>query len=207
MEPAVDKSGWYNQYQEFSTPWIPYVPHYNYHAVFTVCELEDSMECASTMVQMAQLSGQAPMVKMDLTGLPDQEYTLVIKTFGMLSNSCSDAGEEFNPLKEVWNGTANPHADQSRGKIDSCITESAGTCSIFQKSLLQNLSGKDSLVGKSLHLMRDDLTLACCVIGLDEVPEHLRKQEPTYRPKAKKRGGSKKRHQGYYGAQQGYGGW
>lgn len=69
------------------------------------------MEGVNSMVQMAQLSGQATIVKADLTGQADKEYTLVIKTFGVLSNSCSDAGEEFNPLKEVWNGTANPHAD------------------------------------------------------------------------------------------------
>lgn len=64
------------------------------------------------MVQMAQLSGQAPLVKADFIGLiADTEFTLKIKTFGITGDSCGAAGDEFNPLKEEWNGTANPHSD------------------------------------------------------------------------------------------------
>ena len=37
---AVNKTGWYNQYQQYSTPWRQYVPHYNYSAVMTNCALD-----------------------------------------------------------------------------------------------------------------------------------------------------------------------
>ena len=43
---------------------------------------------------------------------------------------------------------------------------------------LQNLSGKDSLIGKSITLMQvvpdgDNIAVDCCVIGEDELPSHM----------------------------------
>ena len=43
---------------------------------------------------------------------------------------------------------------------------------------LQNLSGKDSLIGKSITLMQvvpdgDNIAVDCCVIGEDELPSHI----------------------------------
>ena len=53
------------------------MPNYDYHAVFAVCEL------GMTMVQMAQLSGKAVIVKADFTALaPDTEHRVVIKKYG-----------------------------------------------------------------------------------------------------------------------------
>ena len=38
-EPVVDKSGWYNSFQQYSNPWITYVANYNPHTVLGVCTL------------------------------------------------------------------------------------------------------------------------------------------------------------------------
>ena len=43
---------------------------------------------------------------------------------------------------------------------------------------LQNLSGKESLIAKSITLMQvvpdgDDLAVDCCVIGEDALPAHM----------------------------------
>ena len=43
---------------------------------------------------------------------------------------------------------------------------------------LQNLSGKESLIGKSITLMQvvpdgDNIAVDCCVIGEDALPDHM----------------------------------
>ena len=97
--PAVDKSGWFNEYQQYSDPWRVYEPVYNPHPVMAICNLE------SGNVQIAQLTGQAAMVKADLSGLEaNTGYRLRVREFGNLGNTCKDGGEEFNPLKEMKYG-------------------------------------------------------------------------------------------------------
>ena len=49
---------------------------------------------------------------------------------------------------------------------------------VFQKVFLQNLSGKESLIGKSITLMQvvpdgDNIAVDCCVIGEDALPDHM----------------------------------
>ena len=69
-------------------------------------------------VQLAQLSGQAAMVNANLEGLEmDTGYLLRVREWGNLGNECADAGEEFNPLKEMKYGVANPYQDMTRGRI------------------------------------------------------------------------------------------
>ena len=53
-----------------------------------------------------------------------------------------------------------------------------GALKVWQKVFLQNLSGKESLIGKSIVLMKvvpdaDNEVVDCCVIGEDELPAHL----------------------------------
>jgi len=153
------------------------VPNYSYHAVFTVCELD------AGNVNIGQLSKQAPMVMAELTGLAaEAEHRFMIRTLGKTMGECANGGEEFNPYKEEWNGQVNPHADPTRGKIDGFTTDATGAFTLNQARLLQNLSGKDSIVGKSIELFQvvtdeDDISLGCCVIGLDVIPDHLVKAE------------------------------
>ena len=69
-----------------------------------VCALE------SGTVQLAQLSGQASMVNAHLTGLvANTGYLLRVREWGNLGNECADGGDEFNPLREMKYGIANPY--------------------------------------------------------------------------------------------------
>lgn len=153
------------------------MPNYSYQAVFTLCELD------AGNVNIGQLSKQAPIVQAVMTGLAaDTEHRFMIRTLGKTLGECANGGEEFNPYKEEWNGQANPHADPTRGKIDGFTTDATGAFTLNQAKLLQNLSGKDSIVGKSIELFQvvtdgDDISLGCCVIGQDVTPAHLVKAE------------------------------
>ena len=180
--PAVNKVGWFNQYQQYSTPWREYVPHYNPSAIMTNCALD------SGNVMIAQLTKQAPTVKAELIGLENNTaYKLFIREFGNLGNECADGGDEFNPLKEVKMGVENPYADKTRGRIVGLATDGTGAASLMQKTLLQNLSGKESIIGKSLSLFKvvenmDDELIDCCVIGEDALPEHLAPKPHVHAP-------------------------
>lgn len=82
-------------------------------------------------MKIAQLSGHAPAVKADLTGLSaDTSYRLEIREFGKLGNSCADGGQEFNPLKETYYGVENPHADKTRGRIDGLTSDADGNATL-----------------------------------------------------------------------------
>lgn len=127
------------------------------------------------------MTEQAPMVRASFTGLvADATYKLQIRTYGQTKPTCADGGEEFNPLKEVKYGIENPHADKTRGRINDITAAADGTAELNQTSLLQNLSGKESIIGKQLTLMQvaeDGTTtdIECCVIGQDKLPAHLEK--------------------------------
>ena len=126
------------------------------------------------------------MVRANLQGLePETTYKLQIRTYGQIKPDCAAGGDEFNPLKEVKYGVTNPHADPTRGRINAFTSAADGTATLEQKSLLQNLSGKESLIGKQLTLMKvgeDGTTMdvGCCAIGSDKLPAHLEKKQKGY---------------------------
>ena len=83
-----------------------------------ICALE------SGNVQFAQLSGQASMVNASLSGLTaDTGYLLRVREWGNLGNECADGGDEFNPLKEMKYGIANPYQDMTRGRIQDVMSD------------------------------------------------------------------------------------
>merc|ERR1711862_246393 len=137
---------------------------------------------------IARLTNQAPTVKAELIGLENNTaYKLFIREFGNLGNECADGGDEFNPLKEVKMGVENPYADKTRGRIVGLATDGTGAASLMQKTLLQNLSGKESIIGKSLSLFKvvenmNDELIDCCVIGEDALPEHLAPKPHVHAP-------------------------
>lgn len=130
-----------------------------------ICTLE------AGSIQIAQLSGQAPIVKSSLVGLvPDTEYKLVIREFGKTGIGCDKGGEEFNPLKETYQGVQNPHQDPKRGRIHSFTTDNSGAATLWQDKLEQNLSGPETIMAKSLTLSKVDADktetiVDCCIIG------------------------------------------
>lgn len=68
-----------------------------------------------------------------------------------MGDDCSEGGAEFNPLHEVDRyGNANPYQDPTRGRFELVKTDDAGAADVMQESVLQNLSGRLSLMGRSL---------------------------------------------------------
>lgn len=70
---------------------------------------------------------------------------------GALGDDCSGGGIEFNPLHEADEyGNPNPYQDPTRGRFDLVKTDASGAADAMQEELLQNLSGHNSLLGRSL---------------------------------------------------------
>ena len=84
---------------------------------------------------------------------------------------CENVGSIFNPLDD-------PDTDEveSRGTIPNYTTVNivaADVETFTEKKFLQNLSGKNSIVGRSIVVtdISGPTILACCVIGLDSNPD------------------------------------
>ena len=94
---------------------------------------------------------------------------------------CPNVGPIFNPLAEYiwWDQVLNPFADPTRGTIsDVTVVESDkdadGTFTWTQAKFLQNLAGKDSIIGKSIKYRLSGTgpdAMGCCVIGADVPPQ------------------------------------
>jgi len=100
------------------------------------------------------------------------------------------SGMEFNPLKEFDRyQQPNPYQDPSRGILENVTADEEGAVSSTQQKLLQNLSGPESLIGRSIHLTSvaqmeegDPTPNACCVIGKDKNPMGEAKKQQAYQP-------------------------
>ena len=72
---------------------------------------------------------------------------------------CANGGDEFNPLAEIIYGVPNPYADPSRGTIeDQTLTDAddpANPITWTQAKFMQNLAGKNSIIGKSIVVSRE----------------------------------------------------
>ena len=140
-------------------------------------------------------------------------YSFELHKFGNIDNTdgdmtfdgmCPQTGPIFNPLAEFvwWDSGLNPFADPSRGTIaDVTIVgadiDMAGTYTWTQAKFLQNLGGKNSIIGKSIkmNLAQQDVggtdAVGCCVIGEDE-PPHFDPTATAYtHPHHHKQGGYK----------------
>ena len=69
-------------------------------------------------------------------------------------------------------GIENPFADPSRGRIADIVSEADGSVAITDPIfVLQNLSGKHGLIGRSITLTNSVSGLTdCCVIALEAPP-------------------------------------
>ena len=88
---------------------------------------------------------------------------------------CTEAqiGEEYNPLKEVNKyGIENPFADPTRGRIADLVSADDGSVTVSDPLfVLQNLAGKQSLIGRSLTLTNSvSGSTDCCIIALEAPP-------------------------------------
>ena len=109
----------------------------------------------------------------------DDVLTFEFHEYGDLSTDselCDSVGDVYNPLQD-------PHVTtpETRGTLDSFTIDDATETEQYEMAaLLQNLGGKNSLVGRSIVLKDDDGTVSgCCVIGLDAPPAPT---TPSYTP-------------------------
>lgn len=130
---------------------------------------------------MLQLPGGAIKVKANFSLNADTEYELKVFEYGDLTvksgEICTAVGDEFNPWAQPaqapqWNGyswTTPSYASENQGKIDGFETDESGNAEFLQHYFLQNLGGKDSLIGKSIVLFEkdDDTPINCCIIARD----------------------------------------
>ena len=105
-------------------------------------------------------------------------FSFRINENGVIGNgqTCDQVGDEFNPLTEVNKyGQVNPYQDPARGRIADITTDANGDyaeADTDYDSLMQNLSGKDSIIGRSITLTNEDTGASqCCVIARDVIPE------------------------------------
>lgn len=67
------------------------------------------------------------------------------------ATDCELGGDEFNPLFETDKyGNPNPYQDPSRGTIADITAEDIPDGMLAPTDLLQNLTGKDGLLGRSI---------------------------------------------------------
>ena len=172
----VDKSTWYNKYQQYSTPKIAYKPTTGKKTEYAVCEVNDTSK-----VQLAQMPGKAVQAKVTFDGLSaDTTYAIRVTENGTVANGCINVGDEYNPLAEKDSlGRVNPYADPTRGRIANFTTDGSGVVDgVTQKDILLNLLGYKGIMGRSLTIYATDsdgvladIPTGCCVIGYDERPE------------------------------------
>ena len=133
---------------------------------------------------MAQFPGKPILYRMNLGALiPSTDYTLTINETGKIGDAttCDEVGSEFNPLTETDKfGNKNPYQDPTRGTINGGVaTADENGNIIFEAStdniILQNLSGKDGLLGRSVTLAEavSENLVTCCVIALEATPEQF----------------------------------
>ena len=96
----------------------------------------------------------------------------------MINEYCSNVGEEYNPLREYNRyGETNPYQDLSRGRLNNVKSDrNTGAINDMQRNFLQNLSGIESITGRSLSVYKvtshGKLVLQnCCVIARDASPQ------------------------------------
>ena len=58
-----------------------------------------------------------------------------------------------------------------RGRIDSMKADDNGKVDKLQQDVLQNLAGKDSILGRAISIWSSGEKLACCVVAHDASPQ------------------------------------
>ena len=132
---------------------------------------------------LMQLPKYPIMLKAALEGLDaTTKYELWVNMWGNEANSCRNVGAKFNPLQDpsevpvpIWTGWsyALPPSDYY-GEIDPFTSDADGMASLTQNYFLQNLEGPQTIIGRSISLVKKatvagekDQTLGCCVIARD----------------------------------------
>ena len=101
--------------------------------------------------------------------------TATILEYGVLGASCdlTNAGSEFNPLREIKNDVPNPYQDPARGRLSTITAANDGTNTTWtQSNLMQNLASEHGIIGRAMAFyeafdndpMASNTVVACCQI-------------------------------------------
>ena len=179
-DDAVDTTGWYSPTMQYSPPKIAFKPTATY-PVFGICEINTASSINGTL-QLAQLPGKATLYQVNLSAaIPMSTFQVQIKENGKVGSGdglpdCAVTGSEFNPLTEIDKyGNRNPFQDPSRGIIAELVGDDSSEITVAPTFVLQNLTGKDGILGRAISLLDIGTgTAACCVIAVDETPDKFK---------------------------------
>ena len=192
-------TGWYSPTEQYSPPRIAYKPVAS-EVVFALCEIT-SGNVVSGELQFAQFPGKPILYRGGLTASASAVVSVTINELGVIGDgaTCDNVGDEFNPLAEIDKyNQPNPFQDPARGTINAreLTADGSGDITVAASSeniILQNLAGKDSLIGRSITFADVGGNKDCCIIARDILPPQY-VPEPFY-PKGNTANYSK----GYYG--------
>lgn len=188
-------TGWYSPYQQYSPPKIAYKPGPMKLPEYAICELSNGTQTAT--VQIAQYPHRAASAKVTLAGFTaSRKIDLTINQYGDIytttTNTCDNTGTEYRPLqeKDKYNQN-NPYQDPARGRLPyrTLTTSATGAlAATTTNNLLLNLTGDDSIIGRSILFYemdatgktRDAVPKGCCVIAIDVNPNPLPTNYPAY---------------------------
>lgn len=113
------------------------------------------------------MPGYAAMLKGLIMGsvweqaaMDGETWKFTVNKYGNISgDECANVGPEFNPLAEFVYGQPNKFADPSRGTILDVVMsnpDGASEQEFKQKKFMQNLGGKNSIIGKAIRVTRTE---------------------------------------------------
>lgn len=190
---------WYSPYQQYSPPLKQFEPMAT-HTIFAQCIFEGSniQPTSTPRIQLSQIPGKAIIARWDLDYILTQanlSFAVRIMEVGDITDgSCANVGningvsgsetvltDEFNPLSETdKNGVKNPFQDPSYGRLPDIVLDADGKyVTTVPISLLQNLEGRYSIMGRSIVLVdengteaiSDDTIYDCCTIVHEAIPD------------------------------------
>mmetsp|Transcript_3027 Transcript_3027/g.3550 ORF Transcript_3027/g.3550 Transcript_3027/m.3550 type:complete len:440 (+) Transcript_3027:282-1601(+) len=183
-----EKADWYSPNQQYSSPYIMYEPAPLKKTMYGICSLGTSSigTTEAGLLRMAQQVYQPVQIQIAMQGLvPETAYEIRVRRFGYTGADCLNSGPEFNPMLEVNRyNEPNPFQDPTRGRIDDFTSDETGALSYNMKEYLGNLSGHESIVGRSIHLTvkGEPNPVACCTIGDDKDPYVSAKKKEYVQP-------------------------
>ena len=97
---------------------------------------------------------------------------MTITSFGDTTDDCGNVGSPYNPLAEVdKDGNTNPFQDPNIGRLPYIPLDSNNSfVSEVPITLLQNLEGRHSIMGRSISISSTTIS-DCCTISYEPIPD------------------------------------
>jgi len=100
----------------------------------------------------------------NISGLTPGNHGFHVHEVGSIADGCSDTGPHFDPTNAVYHG-AQKDAKRHTGDLGNVYANNSGIAYIEKKDGLALLSGRDSIIGRSIVIHQDfdyaDLSFGC----------------------------------------------